>query len=93
MIILKMSKQLYHKINYVITCEINHILNWLAKCIIAATIEATKFAETDRKLYVLVVTMSAKDNAKLLEELKPGFKQTNEININQMRKKFLKIHI
>lgn len=37
--------------------------------------------------------MSAKDNTKLLEELKPGFKQTNEININQMRKKFLKIHI
>lgn len=88
-----MSTQLYHKINYVITCEVNYILNWLPKRIIAATIEATKFAETDRKLYVLVVTMSTKDNKKLLEELKPGFNQTNEININQMRKTYLKIHI
>ena len=37
---------------------------------------ATKFAITDRKLYVPVVTLSTQDNAKLLQQLKSGFKRT-----------------
>ena len=34
------------------------------------------FAITDTNLYVPVVTSSANDNAKLLHQLKPGFKTT-----------------
>ena len=32
---------------------------------------------TDTKVYVGVVTLSTKDNAKLLQPLKSGFKQTS----------------
>ena len=32
---------------------------------------------TDTKIYLLVVTLSTQDNAKLLHQLKPGFKRTN----------------
>ena len=33
------------------------------------------FAITDRKLYVPVITLSQQDNAKLLQQLKSGFKR------------------
>ena len=39
------------------------------------------FTITDTKLYVPVVTLSTQDNAKLLEQLKSGFKKT--INWNK----------
>ena len=42
-------------------------------------------AITDTKLYVLVVTLSTQDNAKLLEQLKSGFKRT--INWNKYEPK------
>ena len=35
-----------------------------------------KFAITETKLYVPVVTLSTQDNAKLLQQLKSGFKRT-----------------
>ena len=38
--------------------------------------KATTFAITDTKLYVPVVTLSNEDNAKLLQQLKSGFKRT-----------------
>ena len=38
--------------------------------------KAANFAITDRKLYVLVVTLSTQDNTKLLQQLKSGFKHT-----------------
>ena len=34
------------------------------------------FTITDTKLYIPVVTSSTQDNAKLLKQLKPGFKRT-----------------
>ena len=34
------------------------------------------FAITETKLYVAVVTLSTQDNAKLLQQLKLGFKRT-----------------
>ena len=40
-----------------------------------------KFAITETKLYIPVVTLSAQDNAKLLKQLKSGFKRT--INWNK----------
>ena len=41
----------------------------------------TKFELTEIKLYVPVVTLSTQDNAKLLQQLKSGFKRT--INWNK----------
>ena len=59
-------------------CEINLILTSSVNCAIcnAATISATRFVITNTKLYVLVVTLSTEDDAKLLEQLKSGFKRT-----------------
>ena len=59
-------------------CEINLILTSSVNCAIcnAATISATRFVITNTKLYVLVVTLSTEDDAKLLEQLKSGFKHT-----------------
>ena len=39
------------------------------------------FSITDAKLYVSIVTLSTQDNAKLLQQLKSGFKRT--INWNK----------
>ena len=50
-----------------INWEIILVLTWSAECVIFDAIEATKFAITDTKLYVLVVTISTQDNAKLLQ--------------------------
>ena len=61
-----------------INCEINLLLTWFANCAIsnAAPNQATAIAITDTKLYVLVVTYSTQNNAKLLQQLKSGFKHT-----------------
>ena len=46
--------------------------------------ESAAFKITDCKLYVPVVTLSAENDNKLLEQLKAGFKaQLNGINIDQ----------
>ena len=57
-------------------CEINLILSWSENCVICSTIRKTKFAITDTKLYVPVVTLSTQDNANLLEQLRSGFRRT-----------------
>ena len=61
-----------------INCEINLILTWSPNCVIVASNVVNKnaiFAITDTKLYVPVVTLSIQDNAKLLQQLKSGFKR------------------
>ena len=71
-----------------ITCEITVDLNWSENCVIAATnvtAQVTKISITDAKRYVPVVTLSAQDNAKLLEQLKSGFKRTINWNIYQQK--------
>ena len=65
-----------------INCEINLILTWSEDCVISSTNGETKFKITDTKLSVPVVTLSTQDNAKLLQQLKSGFKIT-WINIKQ----------
>ena len=45
-------------------------------CVISSTAGATKFAITDTKLYVPVVTLSIEDSVKLLKHLESGFKRT-----------------
>ena len=64
-----------------VNCEVNLILTWSRDCLITNSTGARKFAITETKLYVLVVTLSTQDNAKLLQQLKSGFKRT--INWNK----------
>ena len=73
-----------------INCENIHDPNWYGNCVIVATNIANQdatFSTTDTKLYVPVVTLSTKDNAKLLKQLKFGFKGT--INWNKYQKKVI----
>ena len=61
-----------------INCEVNLILTWSANCVIVYTNVANQggtFAITETRLYVPVVTLSTQDNAKLLQQLKSGFKR------------------
>ena len=61
-----------------INCEISLFLNWLVECIVVtgtAGNQEPRFATTDTKLYVSVVTLSTQDNAKLLQQLKTSFKR------------------
>ena len=60
-----------------INCEINPIFTWSAGCVIIHTNIANQiptFAITEANLYVPVVTLSTQDNAKVLTQLKSGFK-------------------
>ena len=68
-----------------INCENNHILTWSKDCVISSVIGETKFAITETKLYVLLITLSTEENAKLLQQLKSGFKrQLIGTNMNRM---------
>ena len=57
-----------------INCEVSLILTWSSTCVITNSTGAGRFAITDTKLYVPVVTLSTQDNSKLLQQLKSGFK-------------------
>ena len=67
-----------------INSEINLIPTWTNRCFVIDNPIAGQqptFTITDTKLYVPVVTLSTQDNAKLLEQLKSGFKR--RINWNK----------
>ena len=64
-----------------IICEVELLLTWSKNCVISSATEDTKFAVTEAKLYVPVVTLSTEDNAKLLQQLKSNFKR--KINWNK----------
>ena len=64
-----------------INCEVNLELTWSRDCVITNSTGKGKFAITETKLYVPVVTLSTQDNVKLLQQLKSGFKRT--INWNK----------
>ena len=60
-----------------INCEVNLILTWSENCVIVSTNVANQnatFAITESK-FVPVITLSRKDNAKLLQQLKSLFKR------------------
>ena len=66
-----------------INCEVELILNWSANCVIIYTNvnnQVPTFTITETNLYVPVVTLSTQDNAKLLPQLKSGFKRTISCN-------------
>ena len=50
-----------------INCEVNLILTWSKDCVITNSTGEGKFAITETKLYVPVVTLSTKENQKLLQ--------------------------
>ena len=61
-------------------------MTWSVNCVIIYTNvpnQRATFAITETKLYVPVVTLSTPDNAKLLPQLKSGFKRTINWNIDQ----------
>ena len=68
-----------------INCEINLILTWYDNCVISSANGETKLKITDTELYVPCVTLSIQDNAKLLEQLKSGFKRTIDWNKYQTK--------
>ena len=62
-----------------INCEVEFILNRSTDCVIISTNVANQnptFTITETILYVPAVTLSTQDNAKLLLQLKSGFKRT-----------------
>ena len=62
-----------------INCEIELILTWSRGCVIIYTNvgdQVPTFTITETNLYVAIVTLSTQDNAKLLPQLKSGFKRT-----------------
>ena len=70
-------------------CEINIYLNQCKNYVIVATDvnnQGKIFSITDTKLYVPLVTLSTQDHAKLLEQLKSGFKRTVNWNKYQSKK-------
>ena len=67
-----------------INCEINLILTWSVSYVLVSTNNANQnatFGITNTRLYVPVVTLSRQENARLLQQLKSGFKRV--INWNK----------
>ena len=58
-------------INYKIYLE----LNWIEDCILSSAGNSAKFAITDAKLYVPIVTLPTKDSANLAKHLNEVFKK------------------
>ena len=62
-----------------INCEVEFISIWSENCVIIYTDvnnQVPTFTITETNLYVPIVTLSTQDNAKLLPQLKSGFKRT-----------------
>ena len=66
-----------------INCENELILTWSKNCVINCTNiddQIPTLTITETNLYVPVVTLSTRDNAKLLPHSKSGFKRTTSWN-------------
>ena len=59
-----------------INCKVNLILTWSKDCVIINSTGEGKFKITETKFYIPVVVLSTQDSAKLLQQLKLGFKRT-----------------
>ena len=55
--------------------EVSLVFTWSSTCVITNSTGAGAFEVTDTKLYVPVVTLATQDNAKLLQQVKSGFKR------------------
>ena len=66
-----------------INCQVNLILTWSSTSVIVSTNNANQnatFTIINTKLYVPVVTLSTKENAKLLQQLNSVFKRVIKWN-------------
>ena len=72
-----------------INCEVSLILTWSSTCVITNSTGEGKFKIINTKLYVPVVTLSTQDNAKLLQQLKSGFKRVVNWNKYLSKPEFL----
>ena len=92
---LKHLSNIWRSLNIpLINCEVELILTWSRNCVLVGMTErdgkgdnpaivvptGLEFKITDIKLYVPVVTLSKENDAKLLEQLKLGFKRTIKWN-------------
>ena len=59
-----------------INCKVHLELNCIEDCFLYSAKNSAKFAITDTKLHVPIVTLSTKDSAKLTKQLKEGFKRS-----------------
>ena len=59
-----------------INCKVYLELNWIEDCILSSAGDTAKFAITDAKLHVPIVTLSTKDSANLAKQLNEGFKRS-----------------
>ena len=57
-----------------INCKIHLVLNWTKDCVMSAIADTT-FKITNTKFHVTIVTLSSKDNVKLVKLLQEGFKR------------------
>ena len=57
-------------------CRVYLELNWIEDCILSSAGDSAKFAITDAKLHVPIVTLSTKDSANLTKQLNEGFKRS-----------------
>ena len=55
------------------SCKIHLEFNWSKNCVMSNIVGATSFKITNTKLHVPIVTLSSKDNAKLVKLLEDGF--------------------
>ena len=63
-----------------INCKVELSLTWNENCILISLAGNSTFTITDAKLYVPVVTLSLKDNAKFKKLLSEGFKRSVYLN-------------
>ena len=93
---LKHVRNFWNSLNIpLVNCKVSLASSWSATCVITSMEKRTlvagqpnrgdsptnaTFKITDTKLYVPVVTLSAENGSKLLEQLKTGFKTTIKWN-------------
>ena len=58
-----------------INCKVYLELSWIKDCILSNAKNTAKFAVTDTKLHVPIVTLSTKDSANLAKQLNEGFER------------------
>ena len=66
-------------------CEINLFLTWSANCVIINLTGAGISTIIDTTLYFPVKTLSTRDNTKLLQQMKSGFKRKTNWNKYQSK--------
>ena len=59
-----------------ISWKIHLELNWTINCVMSNVAGLTAFQITSTKVYVLIVTLSTKDNVNLTKQLNEGFKRS-----------------